>query len=341
MSLKEIPRITFGIIVLNGEPFTKYCLQHLYPYAHEIIVVEGGSKNAIEYAPNGHSTDGTLEALYEFKANKDPENKVQIITKTGFWEEKDKQSHAYAARATGDWLWQVDIDEFYTKRNLERIIKLLQTQSNITGMSFKTFTFWGNLNTIADGWSLKRGREIFHRLFKWGQGYSYVTHRPPTVCNENGENLRNIKYLDGKLLYKDYGIYMNHYSLLLPRQVVEKATYYTKGGFRTETTKWTQNNYLRLGNVFRVHNVYEYPSWLERYKGEHNEQTVKMFEEISKNKEEELRNMDDVDRLLGSWKYLILRTLVEKAEIIDRIINIYLKQRLSLIMLLIKRMITK
>ena len=43
-------KITFGIIVLNGEPFTKYCLRQLYPFAYEIIVVEGGSRWAIDQA---------------------------------------------------------------------------------------------------------------------------------------------------------------------------------------------------------------------------------------------------------------------------------------------------
>src|SRR3546814_12365174 len=31
------PRITFGMIVLNGEPFLRYNLRSLYPYAHQII----------------------------------------------------------------------------------------------------------------------------------------------------------------------------------------------------------------------------------------------------------------------------------------------------------------
>jgi hypothetical protein len=57
-------RITFGIIVLNGEPFTKYCRRALYPFAHEIIVVEGAVPAA---TPDGHSLDGTLEALDRFK----------------------------------------------------------------------------------------------------------------------------------------------------------------------------------------------------------------------------------------------------------------------------------
>lgn len=98
------PKITFGIIVLNGEPFTKYCLRQLYPFAYEIIVVEGASQYAKDAADeNGHSLDGTLEALYEFKEQEDPEDKVQIITRDGFWSEKDEQSKAYAERAMGDY----------------------------------------------------------------------------------------------------------------------------------------------------------------------------------------------------------------------------------------------
>jgi hypothetical protein len=65
----DLPKITFGIIVLNGEPFTRYCLRALYPFAHEILVVEGAAPAAAEAAtPDGHSTDGTLETLYRFKA---------------------------------------------------------------------------------------------------------------------------------------------------------------------------------------------------------------------------------------------------------------------------------
>ena len=93
----DLPKVTFGIIVLNGEPFTRYCLRSLYPFAHEIIVVEGAAPAAAKVAtPDGHSTDGTLETLYRFKAEEDPEDKVVIITREGFWREKDEQSQAYA-----------------------------------------------------------------------------------------------------------------------------------------------------------------------------------------------------------------------------------------------------
>jgi hypothetical protein len=62
------PKVTFGIIVLNGEPFTRYCLRSLYPFAHQIVVVEGAVRGAMSLARHdGHSRDGTLETLQRFK----------------------------------------------------------------------------------------------------------------------------------------------------------------------------------------------------------------------------------------------------------------------------------
>ena len=67
-------RITFGIIVLNGEPFIRYNLRSLYPWAHQIVVVEGACRTAKAVAtPDGHSIDGTLETIRRFQAEEDPE----------------------------------------------------------------------------------------------------------------------------------------------------------------------------------------------------------------------------------------------------------------------------
>ena len=95
-------RIAFGMIVFNGEPFVEYNLSAVYPVAHQIIVVEGACLSSTSVAGhNGHSTDGTLESLYRFKHELDPENKVVIVTAAdegyvdGFWPEKDEMSRAY------------------------------------------------------------------------------------------------------------------------------------------------------------------------------------------------------------------------------------------------------
>ena len=94
--------ITFGIIVLKGEPFTRYCIQALYNHAYELIIVEGSYGGARRIAtPDGHSRDGTLEIIKEIKKHEDPEEKITIITaedegySDGFWPgEKHEQSQA-------------------------------------------------------------------------------------------------------------------------------------------------------------------------------------------------------------------------------------------------------
>src|SRR5450756_1924974 len=153
---ESTPRVTFGIIVLNGEPFTRYCLRSLYPFAHEIIVVEGGHEDARAVTtPDGHSIDGTLETLRRFVSEEDPEKKVRLVTRDGFWPTRDEvghvrtaQSRAYAELATGDYLWQVDIDEFYRPADMQAVFAMLARDPGITACLLYTSPFWGGLGYV-------------------------------------------------------------------------------------------------------------------------------------------------------------------------------------------------
>jgi len=308
-SLKKGPRISFGIIVLNGEPFTRYCLRQIYPHAHEIIVVEGGSSKAVEVAPNGHSTDGTLEILEKFKRFEDPEDKVRIVTKAGFWEEKDEQSRAYADQATGDYLWQVDIDEFYRHRDIELVREMLADKS-YDAVSFKQHTFWGSLGIVVDSFRLRAdGWDEYHRLFRWGNGYRYVKHRPPTVVDNQNVDLRKKKWMRGRTLEKR-DIVLFHYSLLFPRQVAEKCAYYAtkipgmKRAYAPSSKAWAENGYFRLHRPFRVHNVYTSVSWLRSSRMQHPEQAIQMWDDVNKGIVDcPIRENDDVHCLLRNPFY--------------------------------------
>ena len=332
------PRISFGMIVLNGEPFVRYNLRALYPFAHEIIVVEGAAPGAKNIATaDGHSRDGTLETLQRFMADEDPDDKVQIITRDGFWSEKDEMSQAYAEQATGDYLWQIDSDEFYHAEDMQAIITMLRDDPSITAVSFEMLTFWGNLDTLADGWYLRRGANIYHRLFKWGEGYTYVTHRPPTVHNSDGVDVRHLHWINGNTLAKK-NIYMYHYSLLLPKQVQEKSDYYgnTYADF-SGGGKWAQESFTKLKHPFHVHNVYRYPSWLERYQGQHPQQVLNMWHDLKDGGFDiDLRPRNDIDMLLNSRIYHFKRWLVKYCDYFARLTlptlrsRIYFKLRLIL-----------
>ena len=318
---KDAPRVTFGIIVLNGEPFTRYCLRGLYPFAHEIIVVEGACESAARLAtPDGHSTDGTLETLERFKAEEDSLGKVQIVRRRGFWSEKNEQSQAYADRATGDYLWQVDIDEFYQPKDLLVVLGMLRDDPGITAVSFEQITFWGGFDYITDGWYLRRGANLYHRLFKWGPGYRYTTHRPPTVNDPSGRDLRGVKWIPGRELSRR-GILLHHYSLVFPGQVMEKCEYYNRAPWanRKGARAWAEDNFLRLGDPFRVHNVYDYPSWLRRFRGTHPTQIQVMRHDIEEGRiQVAMRASDDVERLLRSPRYWLGRAALRWLDYPDR-----------------------
>ena len=311
------PKITFGIIVLNGEPFIRYNLRQIYSYAHQIIVIEGAVQSAYDIATtDGHSLDNTLEILKKFKATEDPDDKLIIITTDGYWFEKDEMSQAYAKHATGDFIWQVDIDEFYTEKDLKFVFDLLKDRPEITTISFKQISFWGGFDYISDGFYLRSGGEMFHRVFKWGKGYKYISHRPPTIVNEKHQNLRHIHWVNGNQL-AEQGIFLYHYSLIFPKQAKEKSQYYSQAPWAKKArnmNNWFNESYLVLGKPFRVHNVYHYPSWLEYYKGDHPEQIQNLIEDIEKNGLEiEQRQTEDIEKLLNSRKYklgkIILKTL--------------------------------
>jgi glycosyltransferase involved in cell wall biosynthesis len=308
-----MPKVTFGIIVLNGEPFTRYCLRGLYPFAHEIIVVEGGHEDTRAVATSdGHSTDGTLEVLRRFCAQEDPQRKVTLVTRDGFWPKTDElgryrtpQSREYAERATGDYLWQVDIDEFYRPHDVRTVLEILADRPSITAVSFNVREFWGSLDVEMDGWGWRRGGRTYHRLFKWGEGYRYLTHEPPTVLDQDRRELRELDWVSGDQM-AHRGIYMFHCSHLFPSQVRQKTRVYNleRPSVAADILTWANTSYFRLEHPFHVGRVYQYPGWLRRYGGDHPPEVLRMMADIRNGLvDEELRPMDDAERLLSSSWY--------------------------------------
>lgn len=313
------PRISFGIIVLNGEPFTRYNLRALYPFAHQIIVVEGAvAGNTDNATEDGHSLDETLAAVQRFQREEDPENKVMLVTRAGFWSEKDEMSQAYAERATGNYLWQIDSDEFYLPQAMAQVIRMLADDPTITQISFPEITFWGSPHYITESWFLRTFNNG-KRLFQWGENYRYTSHRPPTVVNSEGRDLETLHPISLATM-RQRGIFKYHYSHLFPKQVVRKSAYYARVGWGAfeGMNEWAQKGYLQLQWPFRVHNVYRSPSWLRRWHGDTPPQIQALWNDIEKGAVSvERRPTEDVERLLNSWWYVPARTVVTYADYLN------------------------
>jgi hypothetical protein len=310
-----IPKITFGIIVLNGEPFTRYNLRALYPFAHEIIVVEGANPASAGAAdPDGHSLDGTLEVLQSFKANEDPEGKIQIVTRDGFWSEKDEQSQAYAELATGDYLWQIDIDEFYLPDDMRRIARILHYDSEVTQINVDCLNFFGGVDYLVDGMFLKRffrNMRGVPRIFRWGDGSRYITHRPPTVIDSNGNDMRALKLIEGRVLSR-LGIYCYHYGLSFPEQVRHKMAYYQRKGWKNHdrVEQWAESTFRRIERPFHIHHVQNEVSWLDRFEGTQPPQIQQMITDMSSGRLAiPQRQIDDIEQILRSRRYRAGRML--------------------------------
>jgi len=335
------------MIVLNGQPFIRHNLSAIYPFAHQIVVVEGACRAAAALSTTtGHSTDGTLEELRAFVSEEDRETKVQIVTAEderypdGFWPEKDEMSQAYARRASGNYLWQIDVDEFYREADLSTILKMLEEEPGISGMAFRTRPFWGGFDYFSDGFQLRRGAGDFYRLFSWGPGYQYVTHRPPTVVDPDGQDVREARFISASRLARR-GIYMYHYSFVFPFQVQAKVAYYGELGphLLKKRELWARN-YQELSNPFFVDDTSVHPggpSWLRRFHGDHPGAIRALRSELeAQGPQTLLRPTGDIERLVDSPRYRFGTGVLRMASGIDRM-GVAMRARLRGARLLARR----
>ncbi|NTU78070.1 MAG: glycosyltransferase family 2 protein [Chloroflexales bacterium] len=317
-----LPRITFGLIVLNGEPFLRYNLRALYPFAHQIIVAEGASPKAAHAAtPDGHSVDGTLAALRRFKAEEDPEDKLIIVTAedegypNGFWPgEKDEQSQAYARRASGDWLWQIDVDEFYHPDDMRQVAAYLVRHPELTCLTFRAYHFWGGFDYVADG-GLFRHRlfqgelgGVYRRLFRWRPGDAYFSHRPPTITDRQGRNITRLHLRQAETIIPGRPVRMYHYFMVFPAQVTRKGAYYEQQAWEWDRGRAAKNEALlrevTLENGLELFDQHGTRNWLERFGGSHPPQIARLRADLAAGQlAVTIRRTDDIERLLDNPHY--------------------------------------
>ena len=210
-------KITFGMIVLNGDQVLEETLTSVYPYAHQILIAEGPvgywqSQGSVT------SMDGTNDILDDFP---DPDNKIKIVHSQ--YVEKDDQCNAYMEFLDDetDYIWNLDCDEVFKPRDIETVIELLEKE-RYTSVGFKSATFYGGFDKCLGGFE---ERAEFMRIRKVYPGSYWQTHRPPTIAHKISDPWPE-KHLDFNILSDNYGVRMYHYSYVFPNQVLNKLKYY-------------------------------------------------------------------------------------------------------------------
>jgi hypothetical protein len=211
-------KIDFCMIVHNGMPFIEWNLEAIYPFANRIIIVEGPVRIMRDLG-FGPSSDGTIETVKSFP---DPEGKI-ILESRSDWKEKDDMIRAQEKHFAGNWLFEVDVDEFYHPEDMKMVFKWLESHPECYSMSFRLNTFFGRFDRTIGGFEAEF--EV-HRLFRLSPGARWLTHRPPTLLwAPTGKTCREMGHADGT---KELGVRIYHISHAPPRRMKWKADYYAK-----------------------------------------------------------------------------------------------------------------
>lgn len=231
-------KMSFVIIVLNGMPFLKAALESIYKSAHEIIIVEGAVKKArFSATKDGHSIDGTISFIKKFK---DDKNKIKLMS-PGFWEDKCSMQNAGLKEVTGNYVWLVDSDEVYKKKDIEKIIQILKEDSTITQINVPMLHFWKDYDHIISS-DILRSKGVA-RIFKFEKGNYFSTHRPPTLKSKEKSKIIE------KDVLENLEIYCYHYSYILPMQVKQKLTLYKLYGWekpwKIDLDDWYSNCFAK------------------------------------------------------------------------------------------------
>jgi hypothetical protein len=226
--------IVFNVIDILPKNMFELNIQNMYEYVDEIIIVEGATKSkgkfdgdTTNFTKNGRSSDGTIDMLKEMEKKYD---KVKIIIGDGFWDGKTSMCNAISNIATGDYLWQLDSDEFYKKSDIVKIKKLLEEEKP-DSIHFFANHFFGGFDYCIDERSNKWGNNTpWKRIFRHKKGCSYwISHEPPNyVCGDllcdNGKIINRYKTLE-------MGIKMFHYSYVIYEQVVFKQKFFRNSSY--------------------------------------------------------------------------------------------------------------
>jgi len=222
--------IVFNVVETLPKDMFEINIENMYNKVDEIIIVEGATKAVNHYfdgdtssfTSNGKSTDGTIDLLKRLEKF----DKVKVVYSDGFWNGKTQMCNTASSLSTGDYIWQLDSDEFYKHEDIDKIKNILEIERP-NAVHFFANHFFGGFDYCIDERSPNTwGNNIpWKRIFKHSPGKSrWERHEPPIyVCD--GMNCD-----DGKIISREQtlskGIKMYHYSYVQYEQILFKTKFF-------------------------------------------------------------------------------------------------------------------
>lgn len=249
------------MIVFNAEStlprnMLTLCVENILPYAHEVIIVEGATKasnghpfdgHTESFTKNGRSTDGTIFRIRELELK---HQKVKGIIGKGFWPGKTSMCNAAANMATGNYILQLDSDEFYKPEDMEKIIHLLESNPQLSQVDFYANCFIGSFNLVIDETNGSRwGNDIsWRRIFHHTPGKSYWERHEPPVFMDQG-----LPTYDKQVFTRDMtlnmGIKMFHYSYVHEPQFKFKEKFYGNPEYGKAWDRYVQTGQMEIFGI--------------------------------------------------------------------------------------------
>lgn len=213
-------KISYALNVLNGEPFIWYQLNSIYKHAHEILIVEGAYKKFAHAAKYFRSTDNTISII---KSYPDPGSKIKLITRNYYYDDRVGMCNEFMDELTGDVLWQIDVDEFYSDETHIYVKKLFEEKADLDQISFNFIDYYAGFDYVIKGYHNSLLDVIrVNRIFN---GMRWYSQRPPTL-EINGKELMPRNKINGSQMSRN-GHLMHNATMLFEKQVKDKFKYYT------------------------------------------------------------------------------------------------------------------
>lgn len=331
-SYKKI-KISYVMNVLNGEPFIKYQLKSIYKFAYEIIIVEGAYKKFRHAAKKFRSTDKTIKIIKNFY---DPKNKIKLITKNEYYEDRLEMCNEFMRFVSGDVIWQIDVDEFYNDKTHKIVNEFFSKDKQLDQISFKFYNYYKTLDWVINGYNESLTDVI--RVNRVVKGMRWSNQRPPTLVLKKKKIIPR-KKINGTKMMND-GHIMHNLTMLFDKQVKNKFIYYSKKSRAvfSGNDKWYHDSWKNYEEKFSVSGFKNSVTYLTKRKHKIPKILENFSSDIQKNifKNFKFENDNNIKKTISKKFY---KKSIKLANQINSLRNRFIILRLFLSIILLYKII--